>query len=71
MFTKDETLFRTGDEGDYFYIVLEGKIDLHLPNPVFKKCQLEIATLDRFHLKLQSELAELRQRAVKSSILLT
>jgi signal-transduction protein with cAMP-binding, CBS, and nucleotidyltransferase domain len=30
---KDEVIFNYGDEGDYFYILIYGKVQLLLPNP--------------------------------------
>ena len=37
IFIANKVLFRTGDIGDYFYIVLHGKIDLYIPNPAVKR----------------------------------
>ena len=42
VFAKDQVLFRTGDEPDNFYIVVHGEINLHLPNPAYRKIQNEM-----------------------------
>ena len=40
-----QVLFRKGDYGDYFYVVLKGKIALYLTNPLLKKLYHELDTL--------------------------
>jgi CRP-like cAMP-binding protein len=30
-------LFKHGDEGDKFYIILKGKVSISIPNPLIKK----------------------------------
>lgn len=52
-FKKDEVLFKFGDDGDYFYIILSGQIDLYLPNPLVKKLNQEINSIERYKTRLQ------------------
>jgi len=45
-FSPGQYLFKKGDSGEYFYIVLHGQVDLYLTNPQIKKLQGEIETLE-------------------------
>jgi hypothetical protein len=36
-------LFNTGDEADYFFFVVLGKVDLFLPNPAVASMKRQIA----------------------------
>ena len=47
----DEVIFSIGDVGDYFYILIYGKVQLYLPNP-------EILNMNRQISQLQAELAK-------------
>ena len=31
--SKGEVIFNIGDVGDYFYILIHGRVQLYLPNP--------------------------------------
>ena len=34
---KEKTnVFKYGDEGDFFYVIIEGKIGVHIPNPLIR-----------------------------------
>ena len=46
-FSPGQYLFKKGDLGEYFYIVLHGQVDLYLTNPQIKKIQVEIETLEQ------------------------
>lgn len=46
-FKKDEVLFKRGDRGDYFYILLTGQVDVFLPNPEVKQDQIDLQDLIR------------------------
>ena len=46
-FEKDQVLFEAGDDADYFFIIMWGKVDLYLPNQAHKKFKSEISTLER------------------------
>jgi CRP-like cAMP-binding protein len=41
-FKTNQVIFNYGEEGDFFYIIISGLIDLYLPNPAFKKMAQEI-----------------------------
>lgn len=53
-FSPGQYLFKKGDSGEYFYIVLHGKVDLFLTNPLIKKLQGEIEILEQ-KVKLANE----------------
>lgn len=36
VFEPKQVIFRTGDAGDCFYIVLHGEVELYLTNPAIK-----------------------------------
>ena len=59
-FLKDDVLFSYGEEGDYFYIVLSGLVDLYLPNPESKKQLQEVLHSERQLIKAQVNLNHLR-----------
>lgn len=42
---KGEIIFRQGDVGDYFYILIHGKVQLHLPNVEIDVVKKKIAEL--------------------------
>lgn len=46
-FKKDEVIFRNGDDGDYFYIIISGQVDLYLINTELKKLNAELNILER------------------------
>lgn len=39
---QGEVLFKKGDEANYFYVLLGGKVDQFVTNPTFKKLKTEI-----------------------------
>jgi CRP-like cAMP-binding protein len=47
IFEPDQILFKTSEYGEFFFIVLKGRIDLFLPNSLKKKLGLEIAVIER------------------------
>ena len=66
-YQKGDRIFKHGDDGDYFYIVMSGQVDLYLPNPDVKKLKLEIQTVERHKTRCQITLAETEQKKMKFS----
>lgn len=46
-FNRGDVLFRKGDQGNHFYIVLAGSIDIFFSNPELKIINGEIYDLNR------------------------
>lgn len=52
---------RRGEEADYFYVVLVGKVDSFVANPMFKKLKTEIDEIKNLIETNKNELASQRQ----------
>ncbi len=46
-FQANDVLFNFGEEGDYFYIIISGLVDLYLPNPNSKKQWQDVIHMER------------------------
>jgi CRP-like cAMP-binding protein len=46
-FSQGATVFKKGEKGDYFFIVVYGQIDLFLPNPQIKPIYKEIEQIKK------------------------
>ena len=42
----NEVIFNIGDVGDYFYILVHGRVQLFLPNPAIQGVQRQITNLN-------------------------
>ena len=58
-FTKNETIFNQGDDGDIFYIVIAGSVDLYVQNQDYIKHKQSIDILREKRLAIRTAISEL------------
>ena len=58
-FTKNETIFNQGDDGDIFYIVIAGSVDLYVQNQDYIKHKQSIDILREKRLAVRTAISEL------------
>ena len=57
---QGEELFKRGEEANYFYVLLGGKVDQFVTNPMFKKLKSEIDEVKNLIDINKNELTSLR-----------